>query len=218
MAEQLYKGLSTANEPFTVTIEGHVADIAINHPQSNVLDEQFVVALSSLLDRCEADPDVRVLLFHSTDPDFFVMHGDVLAFAAIEVEPGAEVQVTEPDPVTALLERLHRSRLLSIAAIDGAARGGGCELMSAMDLRVGGPRTVLAHFEVAMGLFPGWGGAARLPHLLGRSRALDILLTCRDVGAEEALAMGWLDRLVPSDQVLLEAGRLARRIGAMRTE
>jgi enoyl-CoA hydratase/carnithine racemase len=107
---------------------------------------------------------------------------------------------------------------VSIAAIDGAARGGGAELVSALDLRIGGPRTVFAQFEVAIGLLPGWGAPARLPHLLGRSRALDVLLTCRDVGAEEALAMGWLDRLVPSDRVLVEAGRVARRVGAMPAE
>jgi enoyl-CoA hydratase/carnithine racemase len=204
------------NGPFAVIVEGHVADVSINHPPSNILDDQFTVALSDLLDRCEADPDVRVLLFHSADPDFFVMHGDARGFVPMQVAPDTEVAAL--DPTGALLERVHRSRLVSIAAIDGAARGGGAELVSALDLRVGGPRTVFAQFEVALGLLPGWGAPARLPHLLGRSRALDVLLTCRDVGAEEALAMGWLDRLVPSERVLVEAGRVARRIGAMPAE
>jgi len=193
-----------------------VADVSIDHPPTNIFDGQFTVALRDLLDRCEADPDVRVLLFHSADPDFSVMHGDARAFREVQVAPGTEVAA--PDPTAALLERVHRSRLVSIAAIDGAARGGGSELVSALDLRIGGPRTVFEQFEVALGLFPGWGTTSRLPHLLGRSRALDVLLTGRDVGAEEALAMGWLDRLVPSDRVLAEAGRLARRIGAMPAE
>ena len=207
------------NGPFAVTVDGHVADVSIDHPPSNIFDDQFTVALRDLLDRCEADPDVRVLLFHSADPDFFVMHGDARATVAMQVAPGTEVAA--PDPYAAqaaLLERVHRSRLVSIAAIDGAARGGGAELVSALDLRIGGPRTVFGFLEVAMGLLPGWGGPARLPHLLGRSRALEVILTCRDVGAEEALAMGWLDRLVPSDRVLVEAGRVARRIGAMPGE
>ena len=220
MADQLHQGsLRGPAGPFAVTVDGHVADVSIDHPPSNILDGQFTVALRDLLDRCEADPDVRVLLFHSADPDFFVMHGDARATVAMQVAPGPEVAA--PDPYAAqaaLLERVHRSRLVSIAAIDGAARGGGAELVSALDLRIGGPRTVFAQFEVAMGLLPGWGAPARLPHLLGRSRALDVLLTCRDVGAEEALAMGWLDRLVPSERVLVEAGRVARRIGAMPGE
>lgn len=216
MADQLHQGPPPVNGPFAVTVDGHVADVSIDHPPSNIFDGQFTVALRDLLDRCEADPDVRVLLFHSADPDFFVMHGDARAFMAPQVAPATEVAA--PDPTAALLERVHRSRLVSIAAIDGAARGGGAELVSALDLRIGGPRTVFEHFEVAMGLLPGWGAPARLPHLLGRSRALDVLLTCRDVGAEQALAMGWLDRLVPSDRVLVEAGRVARRIGAMLAE
>ena len=220
MADQLQQGpLRAPAGPFAVTVDGHVADVSIDHPPSNIFDDQFTVALRDLLDRCEADPDVRVLLFHSADPDFFVMHGDARATVAMQVAPGPEVAA--PDPYAAqaaLLERVHRSRLVSIAAIDGAARGGGAELVSALDLRIGGPRTVFAQFEVAMGLLPGWGAPARLPHLLGRSRALDVILTCRDVGAEEALAMGWLDRLVPSDRVLVEAGRVARRIGAMPGE
>ena len=216
MADQLHQGPPPVNGPFAVTVDGHVADVSIDHPPSNIFDDQFTVALRDLLDRCEADPDVRVLLFHSADPDFFVMHGDARAFTAMQVAPGTKVAA--PDPTAALLERVHRSRLVSIAAIDGAARGGGAELVSALDLRIGGPRTVFEQFEVALGLFPGWGTATRLPHILGRSRALDVLLTGRDVGAEEALTMGWLDRLVPSDQVLVEAGRLARRIGAMPAE
>src|SRR2546425_6362375 len=206
MADQLQQGpLRAPAGPFAVTVDGHVADVSIDHPPSNIFDDHFTVALRDLLDRCEADPDVRVLLFHSADPDFFVMHGDARATVAMQVAPGTEVAA--PDPYAAqaaLLERVHRSRLVSIAAIDGAARGGGAELVSALDLRIGGPRTVFGFLEVAMGLLPGWGGPARLPHLLGRSRALDVILTCRDVGAEEALAMGWLDRLVPSGPVLLE--------------
>jgi len=220
MADQLHQGpLRAPAGPFAITVDGHVADVSIDHPPSNIFDDQFTVALRDLLDRCEADPDVRVLLFHSADPDFFVMHGDARATLAMQVAPGTEVAA--PDPYAAqaaLLERVHRSRLVSIAAIDGAARGGGAELVSALDLRIGGPRTVFGFLEVAMGLLPGWGGPARLPHLLGRSRALEVILTCRDVGAEEALAMGWLDRLVPSDRVLVEAGRVARRIGAMPGE
>src|SRR5467141_1276780 len=181
MADQLHQGpLRAPAGPFAVTVDGHVADVSIDHPPSNIFDDQFTVALRDLLDRCEADHDVRVLLFHSADPDFFVMHGDARATVAMQVAPGTEVAA--PDPTAALLERIHRSRLVSIAAIDGAARGGGAELVSALDLRIGGPRTVFAQFEVAMGLLPGWGAPARLPHLLGRSRALEVMLTCRDVG------------------------------------
>src|SRR5256885_8151732 len=182
MADQLHQGPPPVNGPFAVTVDGHVADVSIDHPPSNIFDDQFTVALRDLLDRCEADPDVRVLLFHSADPDFFVMHGDARATLAMQVAPGTEVAA--PDPYAAqaaLLERVHRSRLVSIAAIDGAARGGGAELVSALDLRIGGPRTVFAQVEVAIGLLSGWGAPARLPHLLRRRRALHVPLTRPDV-------------------------------------
>ena len=143
MVDQLHQGPPPVNGPFAVTVDGHVADVSIDHPPSNIFDGQFTVALRDLLDRCEADPDVRVLLFHSA-----------------------------------------------------------------------GLRAVRGRHRAPSGL----GGPGTPPHLLGRSRPLDVLLTCRDVGAEEALAMGWLDRLVPSDRVLAEAGRVARRIGAMLAE
>jgi enoyl-CoA hydratase/carnithine racemase len=204
------------SQPFDLTVRSGVADVTIDHPPTNVFDGAFTLALRDVVDRCEANGDVRVLLFQSADPDFFCMHGDVRAIMAMEVVPGAEV--TAPNPAAALLDRIHRSRLVSIGAIDGAARGGGAELLSALDLRIGGPRAVLAQPEAAMGILPGASGTSRLPHLLGRSRALDVMLTCRDVRADEALAIGWLDRLVPSDEVLPEAQTLARRIAAMPGE
>jgi enoyl-CoA hydratase/carnithine racemase len=201
------------NGPFGVDVSSGVARITIDHPPSNIFDGTFTMALRDVVDHLEGSADVRVMLFHSADRDFFCMHGDVRAIMGMGATTGAEV--TTPNAAAALLERIHRSHLVSIAAIDGAARGGGAELISALDLRVGGPRTVLAQPEVAMGILPGAGGTSRLPHLLGRSRALDVVLTCRDVRADEALAIGWIDYLVPSDRVLPEAERLARRIAAM---
>src|SRR2546423_2003287 len=184
MADQLHQGPPRAPAgPFAVTVDGHVADVSIDHPPSNIFDDQFTVALRDLLDRCEADPDVRVLLFHSADPDFFVMHGDARATVAMQVAPGTEAAA--PDPYAgqaALLERVHRSRLVSIAAIDGAARGGGAELVSALDPRIAGPRTAFPQFGVAMGPLPGWGGPARPPHPPGPTRALHVRLTGPPVG------------------------------------
>jgi len=199
--------------PFTTTVRAGVADVTIDHPPSNVFDRRFAAGLAEVLDECERDDGVRVIFFHSADPDFFCMHGDVEAIRDMQVPPGTDV--SSPNAAAALLERVHRSPVVSVAAIDGAARGGGAELLTAFDLRVGGPRTVLGQPEVAMGILPGAGGTARLPHLVGRSRALDIILTCRDVNAEEALTIGWLDRLVPSSDVLAVARRLAERIAAM---
>ena len=193
--------------------QGPAVVVTIDHPPSNLVDRSFLAGLADLLESAEADPSVKTLVFQSADPDFFLMHGDVEAILGIP--PGAHQPASQPNAAAALFERLSLSRLVSIGAVDGAARGGGCEFLCALDLRLGSPRTVIGQPEVAMGILPGAGGTVRWPRLVGRARALELLLTGRDIEARECLDIGWLTALIPSDQVLEEAVRLAQRIGAM---
>ena len=123
--------------------------------------------------------------------------------------------MSAPNVAAATFDRLRTGRAVTIVAIDGAARGGGAEFCTAADLRYGSPRVVLGQPEVPMAILPGAGGTARLPRLLGRSRALDLIFTGRDVGAEEALAIGWLDGIVDSASLDEHVGAIARRIAAM---
>jgi len=202
-----------AEGPLHWEVSSGVAEVVIDHPPTNLVDGPLIGAVLQLLDALEGDPAVRVALLSSADPDFFLMHGDVDGILAIP--RGSRARATEPNPAAALFERLHRSPLVSIAAVDGAARGGGAELLAALDLRYGSERAVLGQPEVAMGILPGAGGTARLPHLLGRSRALDVILTGRDVGAEEALRIGWLDGVFPRAALTDEVRAIARRVAAM---
>jgi len=190
-----------------------VAEVVINHPATNLLDGAFLGALAPLLDALERDAAVRVVVFTSADPDFFLMHGDVHGILAMPT--GAYTPTTEPNVAAAMFERVRRSRLVSIGVLDGAARGGGAEFLTALDLRYGSERAVLGQPEVAMGILPGAGGTARLPRLLGRSRALDVILSGRDVDADEALRIGWLDAVVPSDDLAATVGAFARRLASM---
>jgi enoyl-CoA hydratase/carnithine racemase len=199
--------------PLRWEVAAGVADVVIDHPPSNLVDGGFIGGLVGLLDELERDDGVRVVVFTSADPDFFLMHGDVRGILAIP--PGEHVPVAEPNVAAALFDRLHRSRLVSIGAVDGAARGGGAEFLAALDLRYGSERAVLGQPEVAMGILPGAGGTARLPHLLGRGRALEVILTGRDVGAEEAVRIGLLDAVYPRSGLGDEVRELARRIAAM---
>ena len=156
---------------------------------------------------------MRVVVFSSADPDFFLMHGDVHGILAIP--PGCTAAATAPNVAAAMFERMRRSPFVSIGVLDGAARGGGAEFLAAVDLRYGSERAVLGQPEVAMGILPGAGGTARLPHLLGRSRALDVILSGRDVGAEEALRIGWLDGAFAHGALADEARALAHHVAAM---
>ena len=202
-----------AHEILRSSVEAGVATVAIDHPPTNLVDGAFVGALIALLDALEPDPSVRVLVFTSADPDFFLMHGDVEAILALPAGPAAPA--TEPNVAAALFERLARSRLVSLGVVDGIARGGGAELLTALDLRYGSPRALLGQPEVPMGILPGAGGTSRLPRLLGRGRALDVILTGRDVAADEALAIGWLDAVLPRERLVAHAAAVARRIAAM---
>ncbi len=198
------------------SISAGVATVTIDHPPNHLVDGAFIAALIEVLERTEPDPDVRVLLFRSADPDFFLMHGDVEQILAIPT--GQYAPVSEPNAAAAIFQRLSAGRLLTIGLLDGAARGGGCEFLSALDLRMGSSRAVIGQPEVAMGILPGAGGTARWPRLVGRARALDILLSGRDVEAQEARDIGWLDFLVPGDDLHAAGATLARRIAAMPGE
>jgi enoyl-CoA hydratase/carnithine racemase len=199
--------------PLRTSVQHGVATVTIDHPPSNLVDGPFIAALHEVLATYEPDPDVRVLLFRSADPDFFLMHGDVQSIMAAPTGPPP--QVTAPNAAAATFARLSEGRLVTMGVLDGMARGGGCEFLSALDLRVGSPRAVVGQPEVAMGILPGAGGTARWPRLVGRGRALEILLTGRDVDADEALTLGWLDLLVTGEPVEAYALRLAERIAAM---
>jgi enoyl-CoA hydratase/carnithine racemase len=199
--------------PLRWEVTAGVAHVVIDHPPTNLVDGPLVGALHALFDALEGGDAARVAVFTSADPDFFLMHGDVEGILAIPT--GAHVPATAPNAGAAVFERVHRSPVISIGVLDGAARGGGAEFLAALDFRIGTERARLGQPEVAMGILPGAGGTSRLPHLLGRSRALDVILTARDVTAEEAVRIGWLDAVHPHDEVAGVVNAFAQRIASM---
>jgi enoyl-CoA hydratase/carnithine racemase len=193
--------------------DGAVLVATIDNPPTNLVGGPFIVALIALVDALEHDEATKVIVFRSADPDFFLMHGDVDQL--VNAPRRAYEPATAPNIAATTFERLRKSGVVSIAMIDGQARGGGAEFLTALDLRVGSERTVLGQPEVPMGILPGAGGTSRLPRLLGRGRALDIMLTARDVDAAEALAIGWIDRLVARAEIETHTMALARHIARM---
>lgn len=193
-----------------------VAEITIDAPPLHLVDGAFIGALTGLLDTWDAADDAsrpRVAVWRSADPDFFLMHGDVAAL--VRVPAGERPPPQAPNPAAAVLERLRCSPVVTIGVLDGAARGGGAEFLTALDLRYGTSRSVVGWPEVAMGILPGSGGTARLPRILGRAATLELLLTAGDLTGDQAHARGWLQAVVAPDDVLGHARDVARRIAAM---
>jgi enoyl-CoA hydratase/carnithine racemase len=202
-----------ATGPLHVAREPGIAVVTIDSPPLNLVDGPFLGALLQLLPELEADADLRVVMFRSADPDFFLMHGD--AEAILASRPTRSEPATEPNVAAATFERIHGAPFVTIGVLDGAARGGGCEFLSALDLRLGTPRAVIGQPEVPLGILPGAGGTVRWARFVGRAQALELLLTGRDVDADEALQLGWLLAIHDPAAVDAAALDLARSIARM---
>ncbi len=192
---------------------GGVVDVTIDCPPLNLVGAEFMIALLQWLPEAEADDAVRVVVFRSADPDYFLMHGDVTHL--VDSVPELGDGPVEPNIAQLAFERLHRAPFFTIGVLDGIARGGGCEFLSALDVRLASERSVVGQPESLLGILPGAGGTVRWARRVGRSRALELLLTGRDVFAEEALTLGWLDVVVPADELDGHAADLARRVARL---
>jgi enoyl-CoA hydratase/carnithine racemase len=173
-------------------------------PPANALSVPLLDGLHAAIDTAEAAKNVKVMVVSSTLDGFFAAGADIKHMGTIDAESFAAYG----KQMRAVNDRLAAAPWLSIAAVDGLALGGGLELAMACTMRVSGPRARYGLPEVKLGLIPGAGGTQRLPRLVGRGRALDIMLTGRQVPAAEALAVGLVDRLTEGD-VLREAFSLA---------
>ncbi|TWH00903.1 enoyl-CoA hydratase [Nocardioides sp. J9] len=171
--------------------------VTMDRPPANALGIPLLDGLHAAIDAAEQAGDVKVMVVTSARDGFFAAGADIKHMSTID----AESFLAYGDKMRAVNDRLAASPWLSIAAVDGLALGGGLELAMACTMRVAGPRAKLGLPEVKLGLIPGAGGTQRLTQLVGRGRALDIMLTARQVGAAEALQIGLVDRLTDEDVV-----------------
>jgi len=192
--------------------EGGVVFTQIAAPPMNLLGPSLVRDLVSLIERTEADTDVRVLVFTSADPDYFIAHVDVTRIAEYRAEAAKLVGEAS---LGLLFRRLSMSRLVSIAQIEGRVRAAGSELVLACDLRFAARESaVFAQPEVGLGALPGAGGIQHLTRLLGRARALEVILSADDYDADLAERYGWINRALPRSTLGGFVRSLAHRIAA----
>jgi enoyl-CoA hydratase/carnithine racemase len=187
--------------------------ITFDNPPLNLMGPQFVREFRDIMAAIEADDQVRVVVFDSAVDGFFLNHSDFLAnfddLKSIPIGPtGLEAW---PD----ILVRLTRAPVVSIASIRGRATGNGSELALACDMTfVSREKAVLSQWEVGVGMVAGGGPMARLPRLIGRGRALEVLLGSDDIGGELAAAYGYVNRALPDAELDGFVDALAARIAA----
>jgi enoyl-CoA hydratase/carnithine racemase len=183
-----------------------------DHPPFNVVDASIFDALQGLLGRMDASPDLRIVVFESAIPDFYLSHFDMTG------NIGNALSAVGPSGLPILIDtfvRLTTSPVVSIAKIRGCVRGASSEFVLACDMRFGSlENMLLGQPEVAVGVHPGGGGAERLPHLVGRGRALEIVLSGNDFDGDTAERYGYINRALPDAELDGFVDALARRIAS----
>jgi enoyl-CoA hydratase/carnithine racemase len=199
-------------ETLNVRDEGAVLVVEIAAPPMNLLGPELVRDLVALIQRAEAEASIKVLLFTSADPEYFISHVDLHQVAAYRAEAA---KLTGEPSIALLFRYLSASRLVTIAQIHGRVRGAGSEFVLACDLRFAARESaIFSQIESAFGLIPGGGGVEYLVRVMGRARALEVLLSAADYDAELAERYGWINRALPVAALDEFVMALARRIGA----
>jgi enoyl-CoA hydratase/carnithine racemase len=199
-------------ETLAVHKEGAVQFAEISAPPMNLLGTELVRDLVALIQRAEADAAVQVLVFKSADPDYFISHVDVTRITEYRAEAS---KLTGEPSIGMLFRHLSASRLVTIAQIEGRVRGAGNEFVLACDMRFAARESaIFGQPEAGLGLIPGAGGIQHLTRLMGRGRALEVVLSAEDYDAELAERYGWINRALPADALGGFVRSLALRIAS----
>ena len=200
-----------------IRVDRGVAFVTIDNPPINLLTLELSAELLRLAGEILADEEVRVTVFDSANPEFFIAHFDVNVLAMLGDQPMPTV--TELHDLDRATEAFRRMPKVSIAKIEGRARGGGSEFVLGLDMRFGAiGKAVLAQPEVGVGIIPGGGGTQRLPRLMGQARALEVVLGCDDFPAELAERYGYINRALPPEELTPFVESLAYRIAGFPAE
>ena len=196
---------------FDLMIRDQVATITLQHPPVNALSRPWADAFHAVLDELDRTMEWRVLCIRSA-LQLFSAGGDIKQFAARLDQPDAgDLLAEEARHYQGLFDRIERMPQISIAQIRGVAAGGGFELALACDLRIAGSRARLGLPEVGLGLLPSAGGTQRMTRLVGRGRALRLIGGAELVSADEAMALGLVEWVIPDESFEVSALEIAMR-------
>ena len=196
-------------QSLTVELMDGVAHVIIDNPPINLFDLVLYPEMVRVSGNLRDDEDVRAVVVSSANPEFFIAHFDVSLILLLPTGRPAPVVLSD---FHQMCENFRTMPKPTICAIDGRVGGGGSEVTLSMDMRFASPRAVFSQPEVALGIIPGGSGTVRLPRLVGRSRALEVILGSEDIDAATAEKWGWVNRVV--DNPVGHSLAMARRIAS----
>lgn len=193
-----------------ISKEDTIATITINRPEKlNALNKVTIQELHQAFSALEKNQDTRVIILTGSGQKAFVAGADIAEFAEFSVEEGIQLAAQGQDTLFNFVENL---RVPVIAAINGFALGGGLELAMACHLRVASDNAKMGLPEVSLGVIPGYGGTQRLPQLIGKGRALEMILSAGMIPADEAYRMGLVNHVVSQEELLSHCNEIAQKI------
>lgn len=192
------------------TVAEGVATVTLNHPPVNALTPELLAELDSILDVLATDDAVKAVIFTGMDR-YFIAGADIRVLAAIPSSREGEEMALRGQ---AILNKIEAFDKPVIAAINGACLGGGLELAMCCHIRLAAEEARLGQPEINLGIMPGFGGTQRLPRLIGRSKATELILTGDPISAQEAKTLGLVSEVVPAEDLLRQAQGLARKIAS----
>ncbi|MEW6243689.1 MAG: enoyl-CoA hydratase-related protein [Bacillota bacterium] len=188
--------------------EARIAVITINRPPANALNAEAIAEIRQALTELEQDDEVRAIIFTGAGNYIFIAGADIGQFTTLDMEKGLELIKAGQETFTAI-ELLKKP---VIAAINGLCLGGGMELAMACDFRIMADSAKMGQPEINLGIIPGWGGTQRLPRLVGKTRAMELLLTGDQIKSQDALRYGLVNKVVPDNELMATAKNIARRL------
>jgi len=187
--------------------KGAVAHLTISRPAAlNALNGETLGEMAQVLDQVKADPQIRVLIITGAGEKSFIAGADIKELDQFKSGYGNRAYVKRGQQIFRVLETMGKP---SIAAINGFALGGGCELALACTIRIAAEKAKIGLPEITLGLIPGYGGTQRLPRVVGRGKALEMILSGLPVNAQEALRIGLVSKVVPDGELMKEAEKMA---------
>jgi len=182
-----------------VSKNNHIGTLTINRPDSlNAMNREVLLEFINELKKIQSDKDIRVIIITGSGEKAFIAGADIKLMQKMNREEALEFANLGQE----LANLIEKSAKPVIAAVNGYALGGGCEIALSCHLRIASDNAIFAQPEVKIGLLPGWGGTQRLPRIIGRGLANEIILTGRNVTAKEALDIGLVNKVVPQEELM----------------